>query len=88
MMFLKVTEEQLLLNIKRRSVYRIIAICITGSCVLLLKFLPPYLPYWQLPCYCVCVLVLGTNITMFSTMFQGLITAATILNTCFKVRKR
>jgi hypothetical protein len=87
MMFLMVTEEHLILNLKRSSICRIIIICIMGSWVFLLKFFPPYLNSWQLPCYCMSVLVLSTTLSVFGGMFHGLITAGTSLNKCFKVRQ-
>jgi hypothetical protein len=87
MMFVKVTHEHLVLNIRTPTIHRIILIFIMASSTFLLKFYLPSLQYWQLPCYCVCVSVVGINITMFRGMFRGLITAGTTLNKCFKVRK-
>jgi hypothetical protein len=88
MMFANVTEEHLVLNIKRTYIHRIIAIGILGAVMIPLKFLQPYLHYWHLLCCFVCFIVVGTTIIMFSAVFQSLGTAAAVLNKCFKVRQK
>ncbi|PNF13585.1 hypothetical protein B7P43_G18230 [Cryptotermes secundus] len=86
-MFVKVTEEHVTLNIKRRCIYCSIFTCVLDSTAIALHFLPPYLEIWKLPCYFVCFLVMNKTISFFGNMLRGLFISATILNKCFKVRK-
>ena len=86
MMFVMVTGDHLILGTRRIAFCGLIATCVTSPVTLTLHFYPPYLPYWQIPCYTVSYLVLCTLMCTFSNMFRSLFGAATLLNSCFKVR--
>ncbi|PNF39907.1 hypothetical protein B7P43_G18265 [Cryptotermes secundus] len=86
MMFVNVTREHLVLNTKTCTTHRIILMCIAATSMFLLKFFPPYLQFWHLPCHCVSLLMLSTNTIVFTIMFRCLVTAGTSLNKCFQVR--
>ena len=86
MMFVMVTGDHLFLGTRRFAIYGIIFICVTASVTVAMHFLPPYLQYWQVPCYTLSYLVMSVNLGTFSNMFRSLFTAATNLNNCFKVR--
>jgi len=86
MMFVMVTGDQLVLGIRRFATYTVIAVCVGAPMTITLHFQPPYLQYWQIPCYILSYLVMGATLSTFSNLFQSLLTAATILNNCFKVR--
>jgi len=86
MMFVMVTGDQLVLGTRRGVIYRIIFLSLTAPSTVALHFLPPYLQYWQIPCFILSYLVMGVIFATFSTMFQSLLRAATLLNNCFKVR--
>jgi hypothetical protein len=86
-MFATVTEQNLVLNKKRSSIYAIIMSCIAGSPVVVLWVYPPYLECWQLVCYIVSFVVMCLVAHLFGSIYRSIITAATLLNTCFKVRK-
>jgi len=86
-MFVTVTGDQLILDIRRFAIYRLILICVTAPTLMfIMHFLPPYLQYWQISCYAVSYSVFGVTLSIFSTMFRSLFRAATLLNNCFKVR--
>jgi len=85
-MFVMVTGDYIILGTRRFAIYSFIGICFVPPMALTLHFLPPYLPYWQIPCYIVSYCVLGAIMSTFSNMFRSLFRAATILNKCFKVR--
>jgi hypothetical protein len=85
-MFVMVTGDQLILGTRRFAIYSSIGICVTAPASLILHFEPPYLQYWQIPCYTLSYLVMCATLCTFSTMFQSLLIAATLLNNCFKVR--
>jgi hypothetical protein len=86
MMFVTVTGDDLILGTRKIAIYSLIALCVGAPGTLAVHFLPPYLQYWQVPCYTVSYLVMGTNMNIFSNMFQSLFKAWTLLNNCFKVR--
>jgi len=85
-MFVMVTGDQLILDTRRSAIYTIIMICVTSPMTLTMHFLPPYLQYWQIPCYTFSYLLMAVTLCTFSNMFRGLFRAATLLNNCFKVR--
>jgi len=85
-MFVTVTGDQLILDIRRFAIYSIIAICVTAPGTLTMHNLPPYLEYWQIPCYTVSYCVVVVTMSTFSNVFRSLFRAATLLNYCFKVR--
>jgi len=86
MMFVAVTGNQLILGTRRVAIYGIIVICVTAPATFGVYFLPPYLKYWQIPCYTVSYLVMGVTLCKFSNIFRSLFRAGTLLNNCFKVR--
>jgi len=86
MMFVVVTGEQLILGTRRIAIYSLIAICVVAPTTVVLHFQPPYLQYWQIPCYTLSSCILGVTLCTYSTTFRSLLRAATILNNCFKVR--
>jgi len=88
MMFVTVTGDHLILGIRRFAIYSLIVICVGAPGTLAIHFLPPYLEYWQTPCYTVSCLVIGAIMNIFSSIFRSLFIAATLLNNCFKVRNR
>jgi hypothetical protein len=88
MMFANVTEEHLVLNVKRTYIYRIIVISIMMISMIPVKSLQPHLHYWHILCCSVCFCVVSIAITTFSGVFRSLGKAAIILNTCFKVREK
>jgi hypothetical protein len=88
MVFVMVTGERLILGTRKYVIYGLIFICITAPVTVTMHFLPPYLQYWQIPCYIVSYSVLSTTISIFNNMFRSLFRAATHLNNCFKVRKQ
>ena len=85
-MFVVVTGDNLILGTRRFAIYSLIAICVAAPTTVSLHFQPPYLQYWQIPCYTVTYCVLGVTLCTFNIMFCSLFRAATILNNCFKVR--
>jgi len=85
-MFVVVTGEHLILGTRRFAIFSSITVCVMAPSSFTLHFQPPYLQYWQIPCYTFASCVLATNMNIFSTMFQSLFRAATLLNNCFKVR--
>ena len=87
-MFLVVTGEHLILGTRRLAIFCSIAVSVMVPGSFTLHFQPPYLQYWQIPCYTFAFCVLATNMNIFSTMFQSLFRAATLLNNCFKVRNK
>ena len=86
MMFVMATGDHLILGIRRTAIYTLISICVGAPITLILHFLPPYLPYWQMPRYIVSYCMLCTIMSTFSSIFRSLFRAATLLNSCFKVR--
>jgi hypothetical protein len=86
MMFVMVTGDHLILETRRSAIYRIIFVCVTSTVTLTMHFLPPYLQYWQIPCYMFSYLVMGVNLCIFANIFRSLFRVATLLNNCFKVR--
>jgi len=86
MMFVMVTGEQLILGIRRFAIYSLIGICGWAPGAVIMHFQPPYLEYWQIPCYTLSLYVLGTTMSTFGSMLHSLFKAATLLNNCFKVR--
>jgi hypothetical protein len=52
-----------------------------------LHFVPPYIEYWQMPCYTLSFLVMSMTISTSIIMFRSLSRAAALLNNSFKVRK-
>jgi len=85
-MFVMVTGDQLILGTRRSAICSLIVICVTSTVTLTMHFQPPYLQYWQIPCYTLSHFVMGVNLCTFSNIFQSLLRAATLLNNCFKVR--
>ena len=85
-MFVVVTGDHLILGTRRFAIYGLILTCVTSPVMFLLHFQPPYLQYWQIPCYVFSYLVTGVTLCTFGTMFRSLFRAATLLNNCFKVR--
>jgi len=81
-----VTGEQLILGTRRIAIYSLIFIFVTSPVSVTMHFLPPYLQYWQIPCYIFSYSVMGVTLGTFNTMFWSLFRAATLLNNCFKVR--
>jgi len=86
MMFVMVTGDHLILGTRRIVIYSLIAICVGTPMTVIMHFQPPYLQYWQIPCYTVSYSVLGVIMCTFKNMFWSLFRAATLLNNCFKVR--
>jgi len=86
MVFVMVTGEPLILDIRRFAICGLIVICITAPVTVAMHFFPPYLQYWQIPCYTVSCCVLAATMSIFNNMFRSLFRAATHLNNCFKVR--
>jgi len=86
MLFAMETGDQLILGRRRTAIYGLIVVAVTAPVVFTLHFQPPYLPYWQIPCYIVSYVVMSVILCTFSNMFGSLFRAATILNNCFKVR--
>jgi len=86
MMFVMITGDQLILGTRKFAIYSLINICVWAPMTLVMHFQPPYLQYWQIPCYTVSFCVLTTTISIFNNMFSCLFRAATLLNNCFKVR--
>ena len=86
MMFVMVTRDHLNLGTRRIVIYSLIAICVGTPITVLFHFQPPYLQYWQLPCYTLNYCVLSVMMSTFNNIFRSLFRAATILNNCFKVR--
>ena len=87
MMFVTVTGNRLILNTRRFTIYILMVVCVTSPSMLIMYFVPPYLHWWQIPCYWLSYLVMGMTICTFSTMFESLFRAGTLLNSYFKVRK-
>jgi hypothetical protein len=85
MMFVMVTGDQLVLDVRRITIYRIIFLMFTTPGMIIYHFQPPYLQYWQIPCYSLSHLVMGAIFCTFNTTFRSLFTASTLLNNCFKV---
>jgi hypothetical protein len=81
-----VTGDRVILGTKRSAIYSLTCTCAMTPTTLILHVFPPHLPYWQLPCYSISVLVMGTILSIFTITFRSLLTAATLLNKCFKVR--
>jgi hypothetical protein len=86
MMFVTVTGDHLILDTRRFAIYNLIGICVGATMTVTLHFQPPYLQYWQIPCYTVSFCVLGVTWCTFGNMFRSLFRAATLLNNCVKVR--
>jgi len=86
MMFVMVTGDHLILGIRRFVIYSLIGTCVGAPVTVVMYFVPPYLQYWQIPCYIVSTCVLGVTMSIFRNMFQSLFRAAKLLNNCFKVR--
>jgi len=86
MMFVTVTGDHLIVGTRRIVIYSLISICVGTPMTFTLHFYPPYVQYWQIPCYAVSYCVLGVTLCTFSNMFRSLFRAATTLNSCFKVR--
>jgi len=86
MMFVMVTGDHLILGTRRIVIYMSIATCLSTPGMVMLHFLPPYLHYWQIPCYFLSFFLMSVTICTFSSIFQSLFRAATLLNNCFKVR--
>jgi hypothetical protein len=86
-MFVMVTGDQLILGIRRIAIYRITFLSLMASLMVILHFQPPYLQYWQIPCYIFSFCVSSVTYCTFSGIVRSLFRAATLLNNCFKVRK-
>jgi hypothetical protein len=85
-MFVMVTGDHLILDTRRFAIYMTIFLCVSTPLTFSMHFIPPYLEYWQIPCYTVSYLVVGLILCTFRNIFLSLFRAATLLNTCFKVR--
>jgi hypothetical protein len=86
MMFVTVTGDHLILNTRRFAIYVTIIFCVSTPLTVSMHFVPPYLEYWQIPCYTVSYLVVGMFLCTVRNIFLSLFRAATLLNSCFKVR--
>ena len=86
-MFVTVTGDRLILNTRRFTIYILMVVCVTSPSMLIMYFVPPYMQWWQIPCYWLSYLVMGMTTCTFSTMFESLFRAGTLLNSYFKVRK-
>jgi hypothetical protein len=81
-----VTGDHLILGTRKFDIYSLIGLSVTALGTVALHFQPPYLQYWQIPCYTIALYVLGANMSTFSHIFLSVYRAATLLNNCFKVR--
>jgi len=80
MMFVMVTGDHLILGTRRFVIYTLISICVGIPTTVIFHFQPPYLQYWQIPCYTLSCCILGVILCTFNNMFRSLFRAATILN--------